>query len=344
MAAIDQQSIRREMKYVRKFSLDIAQGQLAQDFGFGPSGGIEAFLSDVLGDHQYYFLLSNNATSRSNLLTSFNVALTRLDLTRQLNVAYGGFHFVDRFLDRFDDRFQERRFGIFTALSYPFSKFERLETSLVISNSDRQPFYLSGRSRRTSFLVSNAIGYTKDNSLWGAVGPIDGERYNIGIEWTVDFLRSRLWVVTPIVDYRRYTRLSLRSALALRLMGRLSFGQEPYDFAIGGSWTLRGYRWRSLWGNHFLLLNTELRFPLIDNLWIGFPIGGIGFSAFRGALFFDVGNAWRSSFGRPEGSLGAGIRLALSPFLTVRFDVAKKTDFRRIEPGFSRDFFFGWDF
>ena len=93
-----------------------------------------------------------------------------------------------------------------------------------------------------------------------------------------------------------------------------------------------------------VLINGELRFPLVDRLVIGFPFGAIDFSAFRGALFADAGNAWNRSFDQWRGALGAGMRLALGGVFVFRLDAARRTDFKQIGDETHWDFFFGWDF
>ena len=334
--------VRSRAKYRPKVSLDLAQSYLMQDPEFGTSGGVQIALTDVLGDHHYYLFLSNTAEGASDLWSSFNFALSRLDLRRRVNLSWGVFRLDERYPEGYyRSRFRERRTGGFLAVQYPVSIFERLEASFVARSSYRKWF--SGETHRL-FLSSAFVSYTRDNSLWGPTGPLDGERYNLGIGGTLDVGALKTHHVTAFGDYRRYLRISKRSAFAIRLLSRSSWGREPQYFWMGGSWTFRGFRRGSLGGRHLVLLNNELRFPLIDNLLIGLPIGGIGFRAFRGALFADVGNAWDDEFGRLLGSFGAGIRLRIAQFLIFRLDAARRTDFKVLENDTRWEFFFGWDF
>ena len=66
-----------------------------------------------------------------------------------------------------------------------------------------------------------------------------------------------------------------------------------------------------MYNRNVLFASNELRFPLIDNLLIGFPFGGLGFRGIRGALFFDVGSAWDDEFDQFLGSFGTGFRVSL---------------------------------
>ena len=149
---------------------------------------------------------------------------------------------------------------------------------------------------------------------------------------------------TVLLDYRHYVRVTRRTCLALRTVARGSYGRQAQYFSLGGSWSLRGYPWNSLWGHRVLLLNTEWRFPLIDDLLIGFPFGNVGFSAVRGAAFLDVGRIWEGNRDGVLGALGCGVRVRISDLFVVRFDLAKRTDFKHIEDKTRSDVFFGWSF
>ena len=328
--------------YERKMGLDIAQSQISQDPEFGTSGGIQVALSDVLGNDQYYFVLSHIAGSRTEFFDGLNLALSRLHLGQRLNVSWGVFRLNDRFSSRFGRFVREKRTGAHIGLSYPFSRHDRIETRLSLRRSeiDRQ---FEGR-RLNGWLANNFISYTHDSSLWVPTGPLEGKRYSIGLGQTVDFKTSRRFNITLFGDYRQYVRLSQRSAYAIRLIGRRSTGDVPEFFSIGGSWTLRGYPWRSIWGSKMILINQELRFPLVDRLLIGLPFGNMDFSAFRGAVFLDAGNAWNDDFDEWRGAFGVGARLALGGVFVFRIDGARRTDFKSVEGDTRWDFFFGWDF
>ena len=329
--------------YKRRMSLDIAQSQIAQDAEFGTSGGIQVGLSDLLGNNQYYFVLSHISGSETGFFDGLNLALTRLHLGRQLNVAWGLFRLNDRFTGRFGRFVREKRTGAFLEFSYPFSMFKRLETrfSMRRSEIDRE---FEGQNLR-GWLMANSVSYTHDASLWIPTGPLEGTRYSLGMSQTVDFKSSRRFNFTLFGDYRHYHRLSRRSSWAVRLMGRRSKGDVPEFFSLGGSWTLRGYPWRSIWGSKLVMLNNELRFPLLDRLIVGLPFGNIDLSSFRGALFVDAGNAWNDEFDEWKGSIGMGTRMALGGVFVFRLDASRRTpDFKSIENNTNWEFFFGWDF
>ncbi len=341
------------IKYKPKFSLDIAQSQMALDPIFGTSGGMQLAISDMLGNHQYYFLLYNNARTRDEFLESFNFAVSRVDLSRRTNYSVGLYHLAGRFYNRYDMWFWERRYGGFGALSYPLTRFQRLEASLNIRSSDKE-WYIRGY-RRQAILVSNFASYIKDNSLWGPTGPIDGERINITLGNTIDVRQANVNFITAIVDYRRYFRLSTRMTHAVRLWTQINHGKEATPFFMGGSWDLRGYGFWRIWGTKLALVSNELRFPFIDSFNLRFPFGTMGINAIRGALFVDVGNAWQDELDFMRGSTGFGIRFRFGGMLVMRFDVGRKFWFDdpqqfyylrnfQVDDDWFTQFFFGWDF
>jgi len=334
------------VRYGGDYSLDVAQSAISTDPVFGTSGGAFVALSDVLGNDQYYFLFYNTAESQSELLSSFNVAISRLSLGQRANYAYGIYRFSGRRYDLTErnEFFYERVFGGYFTLSYPLSKFQRIETSVSLSNSSRDIDVLL--EDRKALLLSNSIAFTHDNSLWGPSGPLDGSRFRLTLAYTSDIQYSNVNYYSVIVDYRHYFRLSRRVAFASRAWLFYNDGKESRRFVMGGSWDLRGYpRW-SIRGEKLWLTSHELRFPFLDQLAVRFPFAGLSFWSIRGALFFDAGSAWDDTYWQTLGSVGAGLRMNLFGILVLRYDLGKRIEnnFTRIQKGLFHQFFFGWDF
>ena len=194
-------------------------------------------------------------------------------------------------------------------------------------------------------IATNYLSWVFDNSLWDISGPIEGRRYNFTVGITTKLEGMRNFNRIALADIRHYFRLGRYSAIANRLFGYSSSGLEPQRIYFGGSWSFRGYDRRQFYNRNVILASNELRFPLIDNLFIGFPSGaGIGFRGIRGALFFDVGSAWDDEFDELLGSFGAGFRVSLGYIVLLRFDFTRTTDFETISPTTDFDFFFGWNF
>jgi hypothetical protein len=343
---IDGESTQGTFRYDGDYSLDIAQSAISTDPVFGTTGGAVVALSDMLGNDKYYFLLYNTAQAQSEFLSSFNIAISRVSLAQRASYAYGIYRFSGRRYDitAEEEYYFERAFGAYVALSYPLSKFQRIETSVSLTNSSRE---LDGRiEARKALLLSNSLSFVLDNSLWVASGPVDGHRFNITAAVTTDIQYSNVNYFTVILDYRHYARLAQRSAFAQRFWLFYNDGRESRRFVMGGSWDLRGYPLWSIRGQKLWLISQELRFPFLDRLALLFPFGGLSFWQFRGALFFDAGGAWDRTYRETLGSIGGGLRLNLGGVLVLRYDLGKRIEdnFTRLQSGLFHQFFFGWDF
>lgn len=334
------------LKYKKEYSLDIATTNITADPVFGATAGGILAMSDLLGNDQYYFLVYNNSESGDEFFKSFNVAISRVSLGQRLNYAYGIFHLSGRRYD-FGDAFSyfERTFGAYFALSYPLSYFRRIDASISLANSKRS--VTEEKVNRRALLLTNSISYTKDNSIWGPTGPLDGSRLNVTLGYTTDIQFGNVNYFTFIFDYRRYFRLSNTVAVGSRFAYLMNDGDEARRWAIGGSWDLRGWPRFGLRGKKAFVVSNELRFPLIDLVNVRFPLGiNFFFPYIRGAAFFDAGNAWDKEYKETKGSVGIGMRINLFYIIALRYDIGKRIEnnFKNFQEGIFQQFFFGWDF
>jgi Tol biopolymer transport system component len=337
---------KEKLDYEKDFTLDYAQSQISTDPVFGTRGGAVLSLSDLLGDDNFFFLIYNTAEVQSDILKSFNVAIQRINLSERANYGYGVFHFSGRRYDirDSDEFFYERSYGGFFLLSFPLSKFQRIEASASIANSDKQ--VITGVIERKALLLTNSLSWVMDNSLWGPTGPLDGTRARLLLGYTGDVKFSNVNYFTLIADYRHYFRLGFRSALAFRSALFYNEGKEARRYFMGGSWDLRGWpRW-SIRGEKLWLSSLELRIPLIDQVRISLPFMNLGFFGIRGAAFIDAGGAWDEEYRSTLGSVGGGIRMNLFGALVLRYDIGKKIEnnLSSFQDGLFYQFFFGWDF
>lgn len=330
------------MKYDTDYSFDIAQSSIGYDPVYGSIGGIQVAMSDILGNHAFHFLLTNTAESKDDLLESFNVGVTYINKEKQLNWGLGGFHLYDEYYNDIDLYYFERQVGVLSLFRYPISKFHRLDFTNTARYSRRE--LQLGTETREAFLLTNYISWVYDNSLWDISGPIDGRRYNFTVGLSTSLDQKRNYNRTAMADIRHYFRLGRYSAIANRLFGYTSSGLEPQRIYFGGSWSFRGFDRNEFYTRNVIFSSTELRFPLIDNLLIGFPIGNLGFNGIRGAIFFDVGSAWENNYNGLLGSFGTGFRVGIDYLIVLRFDFSRTTDFKTISPNTEFDFFFGWNF
>jgi len=319
--------------YGEKFTLDFAAGDAAVAPGLGSEQGAVFFLSDLLGDHELAFTLASfQGSGLGNLLDNVNGSVLYLNQSHRVNWGVGAFRLRGLFYeDDLSSVYQETSAGVFAQIRYPLSRFRRIEAQYGLEHSDRfdiQPVDIPNDGltdlHRVGWLASNYLSYVKDNTLWLATGPIDGERVNLtgGLVNDISHGRFDTWVLTA--DWRRYFRTSLRGAIALRGFAYYAGGDRPRPINIGGPWALRGYPiYGYIAGTSAWLVNSEWRFPITDFLSIGFPFGVARLPGVQGALFADLGRAWSATtFDRGTlGSTGLGLRMAIGPPLVLRVDL-----------------------
>src|SRR5713101_5730853 len=255
--------------YERKFSLDFAAGDAAVAPGLGSAQGAVFVFSDLLSDHLMYLTLSSfQGNGFGNLIDNVNGSAFYLNQSRRINWGVGVFRQRGSFFEGdFNTLFEETSYGVFAQVRYPFTRFRRLVGEYRLERSDRFDLLSTdvAEPRRVGLLASNYLSYVKDNTLWLSTGPIDGERYNLTGGLVDDLSNGRFDSWLASADVRKYLRMSLRSAVALRVQGYASGGERPRRINIGGSWGLRGYpRYGYVAGTNAWLLNAEYRFPITD--------------------------------------------------------------------------------
>ena len=333
----------RSTPYEPRYALDLMSGGLSVAPTENVSAGIQGAVSDMLGNHVYYLQVGNTATATSDIFSRMNASVWSIRLQHRWNYGLGVFHTAADYRDEFGAPYFERKAGGAIVASYPFSRFSRIETTGQAYYDDKDQGF--GISRR-GFLTTNSLSLIGDNSLWFATGPRDGSRFNLTGALTTNWSKGRTENVTLSADLRRYLRVSQWTSFALRFQGRVSEGADPLRVGMGGSYSLRGYPRQSIFGTRAYLVNSEYRFPLFDRLRVGIPLQGMELPGIEGALFADAGNAWEKfePFPKPRGSFGVGLRTNLGGYFVLRYDFARRTDFKNVWPGWYREFYIGFDY
>ncbi|MDZ4803249.1 MAG: ShlB/FhaC/HecB family hemolysin secretion/activation protein [Candidatus Eisenbacteria bacterium] len=335
----------RDAPYVRRYAFDLAQAGVALDPSLGYGEGIQASLSDQISDRLIFFQFSNSASTTNEIFSRTNLSVNYFNLSNRFRTGYGFYHVAGDYIDELNARYFERRAGVDLIGSYAFSKFNRIDASLFLFHSERTDD--SFREARKALLASNYVSLVHDNTLWLETGPIAGSRWNLTAGVSTDLERASIENTALLVDWRNYYRLGLRTAYAVRFQGRVSEGSGAQRFTLGGSYSLRGFPRRSLFGTRSLLLNQEVRFPLLDGVVLRFPFGGVGLPGVQGAIFGDVGQAWEKEegfFPDPFGSFGLGLRSSFGGFLILRLDFVRTTDFKKVSGTTDVVFFIGTNY
>lgn len=330
--------------YRASFGLDAAQGGVAVDPVLGSGEGLQVLLRDMMGNRIVFLQLGNTTISTQDFADNFSAGVAVVDLSRRLNRGLSVYHHAGNYYDEIDRPYFERRVGASALLSYPLSRFTRLETTFGLAYAEKEN--PTADLTRHGAVATHYVSWIHDTSLWEATGPIDGSRQHLTLGLTMNLRRPGVENVLLLADARRYLRLGRHAALATRLQARASGGPDPQVFLLGGSSTLRGYPWREFHGTKALLANAELRVPVLRRFMLDPSlVGPIAFPGIQGALFFDLGQTWYTTPPtRFRGSYGIGFRMGLGGLLVLRLDLARRTDLHAWPRRTETEFFVGWNF
>jgi hypothetical protein len=335
--------------YETRFSVDFVGAGVAIDPAAGDVGnGGQLVLTDVLGNHQINLVFGTTTEDFRDFWRDFNAAGTYVNLSHRVNYSVGVFH-LNTYTDRAFLAREEKRVGAAFGISYPLSKFDRVEAMTVVRHVEREdPASLIGLRERSSVTGSVYGTFVRDNTLWTFGGPLLGWRFYVTGGPTVDFQDRGFDSSLLQFDVRHYLKLASRVTFAARYVTRNAWGGDDLLFYLGGPWTLRGYPYNEFFGRTTHLFNTELRFPLLDGLSIVLPFGPIELPMFRGALFFDAGKTSRNNFSLFDtewlGTLGTGIELNLGYAPVIRVNFTWATDFDRIANDSGFELFIGYNY
>ncbi len=301
-------------KYKLSFSPDLVYGNAGYNGFYGVLGSTQIAFSDMLGNHQIYFL-GNIVGSLKNA----DLALAYFYLPNRMDWSVQAFQ-TARYLygsgDNYDSLYLFRQYGGGIGTSYPFDRFNRLEASLTYMIISQENLDAPGISLQTRPVLVPNVGYVHDNSLWGMWSPVKGSRYEIRLFGSPGIGENPLQFASLTADARTYYKLGDEYSFALRCAGGGSVGKNPQGFFIGGTenWInrrfenghipitsaadfafltaalpLRGYYYNARIGTKYLLGNAELRFPLVKYFF-----GGVLpyiLQMMNGVMFIDIGTA-----------------------------------------------------
>ena len=329
--------------YKPHYGLDLVQGGISASATANAGGGFQGAFSDLLGNRVYYFQVGNTAQQANEILTRMNLTVWNIHREHRWNYATGVFHTAGDYEDNIGLDYFERRAGGSVVASYPFSRFERVDASMSIYYDKKDMVF---GPVREGLMTTHSLSLVSDNTLWFPTGPRDGSRLNLTGAITTNLTTGRSESMTLLADIRRYFRVSQWTSLAARVQGRVSTGEDPERFVMGGSLSMRGYPRHFFEGTRMVMANLEYRFPLLDRLVLGVPLKSFGLPGLEGALFGDAGTAWEKfePMPHPLGSFGFGLRMNLGGYMVLRYDFAKVTDFQTVAPGWEHEFYMGFDY
>ena len=209
----------------------------------------------------------------------------------------------------------------FYTLSYPFSEILSLRGTAIYRldhqvNLAVDDYSLADKDRYENWGgVRAELVY--DNSKKIGTNLLVGARGKIFAEYFQRIAKNTNNMVVVGFDYRHYTRISRNFIWANRIAGSSSFGQRKLIYYMGGvdNWILasfnkgtpidytqnyayqtlatnmRGFQQNIRNGNNFVILNSELRFPVFS-YFMNRPINLQFIKDFQIVAFGDLGTAW----------------------------------------------------
>jgi hypothetical protein len=349
-------------RYQRRVGFDLVQNMVGLDPVFGVGGSGQIALSDLLGDEQYSIFLSNESADLSgNFWDGIEAGVTYLNLAHRLNYGLGVYRLATVYDADLNAVRLERRVGLTLLARYPFDKFNRLEGSILVRRA--LDHLLRDGEVVDADLVSNFVSFVHDNVAWSWLGASNGTRLALSAGYTRDLGSGASDYGTLLAEARRYATPFPQLLLATRLQGQASLGRDAQLFYLGGRSVLRGYDYHTLSGLRTMLVQQEVRFPLLRGVGFAFPARW-ELPRVNGVLFADAGWAWGGGSvpatlvpgyyfsydlgpGGPGhlGSTGVGFFIGGGPFPVLRWNYAWRTeDFRSWSRHPRTQFMLGYNF
>jgi Tol biopolymer transport system component len=306
-------------RYKNLFSVDHLTSTLMVDplKGMGILG--EANMSDMFGNHRMiagvFGLLDLKS---SNLFAEYQYLKKRIDFKTRFDRET--FYASNAGASQ---RYTLNRFAV--TGSIPLSVTERLSFTPFILSTRFTDYDSLNISDVTSFYAGLRAEYVYDNTVILGMNIMEGTRSKITIEQYCNSIDKNKNFGKFTFDLRHYERIHREIIFATRASFGSFFGNSKKNFLLGGmdNWifnnsshpstndplsidknrnnsdllfvryitNLRGFNYNAQNGSRFLLLNAEIRFPIIRYFHNG-VIKSNFFKNLQLVTFTDIGSAW----------------------------------------------------
>ncbi|MBI1798201.1 MAG: PD40 domain-containing protein [Candidatus Eisenbacteria bacterium] len=331
------------LPYERHLSLDLVQNAVALDPVLGTSAAAQIAVSDVLGNEQYQIFLANDSGRfGGSFWDGLEGSVTYLNQAQRLNYGVGVFRLTELYDVDLDLVRREQRVGVLGLVSYPFDRFDRIEASVVVRHADNH--LLRSGGFRDENLLSDFLTLVHDNVGWTGQGPSLGTRMFVSGGFTRDLTYAQGDYVSMLGEIRHYEMPLPLVVWASRVQAYTSSGRDAQRFYLGGYGSIEGYQRRALSGPQTLLVQEEVRTPLLRNLTIAAPAPWM-LPPIGGAVFIASAWAWQGGFQDRVGSAGFGIYIGGGYFPAFRWDFAWLTsEFHHYSHRPHTQFWIGYNF
>jgi len=225
---------------------------------------------------------------------------------------------------------------------YPFNKYSRIESSLLVRHASDH--LLRNGDFKDVDLVSQYLSFVHDNTGWTGLGPSSGSRWIVSAGFTRDLTSGAGDFANVLGEFRYYQQPLAVLVSATRVQGQSSFGNDAQRFYLGGRATLRGYDRRSMAGLQTVLVQQELRVPLVRGLVFALPTAW-EFPAISAAAFADAAWSWEKSESDGLGSAGVGVYIGGGYYPVIRWNFVWTTpDFKTYSTKPRTQFMIGFNY
>ena len=336
-------------KYKPIWSLDNANAALGVDNQYGYGGLAYITLSDLMGDQELSFALSINGSWENT-----NGAVTYDYLAYKTDFSISAYHQAqlstyNLYSATGDSAFLDRQYGFGGSARYPFTVFTRLEfemrtmfTSRTLQLKQDGSFTPDDRyPEKTINALFPTLRWVHDNSSWGIVGPVNGERVAASVTTVPPVFQDRFAYWVADFDARKYWEFFKKYSLAMRVSSGASEAigdkENPHQYYVGGEnfnlngfanpanrpqkledfyfsqfdFPLRGFDYYEFRGTRKFVSNFEFRFPFIREFSVVWPIPLV-LRYVMGNVFADYGGAWSTGNAFDEMGLGMGFGMQMN--------------------------------
>ena len=325
--------------YRRHWGVGLVQTSFASDPDVGGGSAGQLALQDLLGNEQVNIFVNSTGQGLSNLIENLDLGATYLNQSKRLTFGGGAFRLNQIYDSRLDLVRNEHRTGGLLLASYPLTRFDRLETSVVLRHAENH-FFSDGTVGGAN-LVSHYLTFVHDNAWLGQHGFSAGWRFYVSGGQTRDLRRGKGNFWSLRFDQRRYFEILPGMTFAARVRGEFVNGEDAEPVFAGGFGDLRGYPRRYLVGRSIAVASQELRFPVIRSLVLSLPGGGLRLPSIMGALYAD---AAAYDAGRPVQSVGGSLYMGGGYFPALRFDFSKRHGSAGWQRGMTTQFGIGFNY
>lgn len=282
------------------------------------NSGLNVFLGTKMKDLMEDYKIELGVRLNTSLLNN-EYMLRFSDYSKRLDKSIT----LHRFVTDNSERYYYRTFTneAFYTLSYPFSEILSLRGSIIYRLDHKVNLAIDDYSLADPDVYENWGGLRAelvyDNSKKIGTNLRVGARGKIFAEYYQKIAKNTANMVVAGFDYRHYTRISRNFIWANRIAGSTSFGQQKLMYYMGGvdNWILatfddgtpidysqnyayqtlatnmRGFAQNIRNGTNFVVLNSELRFPVFS-YFANRPINMNFIRDFQIVAFGDFGTAW----------------------------------------------------